>query len=74
MTPNMNPSPRRLITISTGDGKWHGKWDSEYLLSLHDLRLEDLVDNDDRRKNAQVSVKLSVEKVTSIFSKAFVFP
>lgn len=60
---SITPNPRRLITISTGDGRWHGKWDSEYLLSLRDLRLEDLVD-DERQKNAQVSIKLSVQKVT----------
>uniref|UniRef100_A0A803R9R2 Uncharacterized protein n=1 Tax=Cannabis sativa TaxID=3483 RepID=A0A803R9R2_CANSA len=66
--------PRRLITISTGDGRWQGKWDSEFLVSLQDLRLTDLVeteDNDDHHrrprhhKDALVSVKLKVEKVTS---------
>ncbi|XP_024031769.1 large ribosomal RNA subunit accumulation protein YCED homolog 2, chloroplastic [Morus notabilis] len=61
---SITPNPRRLITISTGDGRWHGKWDSEYLLSLRDLRLEDLVD-DERQKNAQVSIKLSVQKHAS---------
>lgn len=59
----MTPNPRRLITISTGDGRWHGKWDSEFLVSLRDLRLGDLVE-DDHQKDALVSVKLSVEKVT----------
>lgn len=59
----MTPNPRRLITISTGDGRWHGKWDSEFLVSLRDLRLGDLVE-DDHKKDALVSVKLSVEKVT----------
>lgn len=61
----MTPNPRRLITISTGDGRWHGKWDSEYLLSLQDLRLNDLID-DEHQKNAQVSVKLCVQKVTPL--------
>ncbi|GMN47947.1 hypothetical protein TIFTF001_017123 [Ficus carica] len=60
----MTPNPRRLITISTGDGRWHGKWDSEYLLSLQDLRLNDLID-DEHQKNAQVSVNLCVQKHAS---------
>ncbi|KAF4403011.1 hypothetical protein G4B88_010463 [Cannabis sativa] len=66
--------PRRLITISTGDGRWQGKWDSEFLVSLQDLRLTDLVETEDddnhhrrprHHKDALVSVKLKVEKVTS---------
>ncbi|PON43989.1 hypothetical protein TorRG33x02_332230 [Trema orientale] len=60
----MTPNPRRLITISTGDGRWHGKWDSEFLVSLRDLRLGDLVE-DDHKKDALVSVKLCVQKHAS---------
>ncbi|XP_062112972.1 large ribosomal RNA subunit accumulation protein YCED homolog 2, chloroplastic isoform X2 [Humulus lupulus] len=65
------PSPRRLITISTGDGRWQGKWDSEYLVSLQDLKLTDLVELEDdlhhhhHQKDALVSVKLKVEKHAS---------
>ncbi|KAM6571123.1 hypothetical protein CsatA_015203 [Cannabis sativa] len=66
--------PRRLITISTGDGRWQGKWDSEFLVSLQDLRLTDLVETEDddnhhrrprHHKDALVSVKLKVEKHAS---------
>lgn len=55
-------TPRRLITISTGDGRWHGKWNSQYLLSLQDLHLQDLIE-DDEQKDADVSINLSVQKV-----------
>nr|XP_048318516.1 large ribosomal RNA subunit accumulation protein YCED homolog 2, chloroplastic isoform X2 [Ziziphus jujuba var. spinosa] len=60
----MRSSPRRLITISTGDGKWQGKWSCDYLLSLQDLHLEDLLE-DKQQKNAQVSINLSVQKHAS---------
>ncbi|KAF7824452.1 large ribosomal RNA subunit accumulation protein YCED-like protein 2, chloroplastic isoform X2 [Senna tora] len=36
---------RRLITISTGDGKWHGDWTCDYHVSLQDLDLQDLTDS-----------------------------
>ncbi|OAY52223.1 hypothetical protein MANES_04G066700v8 [Manihot esculenta] len=57
-------TPRRLITISTGDGRWHGKWNSQYLLSLQDLHLQDLIE-DDEQKDADVSINLSVQKHAS---------
>ncbi|KAF3445883.1 hypothetical protein FNV43_RR11060 [Rhamnella rubrinervis] len=60
----MNSSRRRLITISTGDGRWHGKWSCDYLLSLQDLKLEDLLE-DKHQKNAQVSINLCVHKHAS---------
>lgn len=60
---SMNSSRRRLITISTGDGRWNGKRSCDYLLSLQDLKLEDLLE-DKRQKNAQVSINLFVQKVT----------
>lgn len=54
-----------MIRISTADGRWHGNWSCDYLLSLQDLRLGDLVEEDDgNKKDAQVSVNLSVHKVT----------
>uniref|UniRef100_U5GEN7 Large ribosomal RNA subunit accumulation protein YCED homolog 2, chloroplastic n=1 Tax=Populus trichocarpa TaxID=3694 RepID=U5GEN7_POPTR len=53
-------APRRLVTISTADGRWQGKWTSDYLLSLQDLKLEDLIE--DEQKDAEVSVNLSVQK------------
>ncbi|KAL3651054.1 hypothetical protein CASFOL_007457 [Castilleja foliolosa] len=34
----------RLITISTSDGKWQGKWNCDYIFSLQELRLQDLSD------------------------------
>ncbi|KAI4356987.1 hypothetical protein L6164_000965 [Bauhinia variegata] len=63
---NTSRASRRLITISTGDGRWHGNWTCDYLMSLRDLQLEDLVEvESDRDKNARVLVKLSIEKHAS---------
>ncbi|KAL3718719.1 hypothetical protein ACJRO7_003782 [Eucalyptus globulus] len=56
-------APRRLITIGTSDSRWHGKWTSDYILSLRDLRLLDLIE--DEQKDAKVLVNLSVEKHAS---------
>ncbi|XP_039138887.1 large ribosomal RNA subunit accumulation protein YCED homolog 2, chloroplastic, partial [Dioscorea cayenensis subsp. rotundata] len=53
-------APRRLITISTSDGKWQGEWSCDYLLSLRELQLGDLVEDGD--KDAKVLVNLSVQK------------
>ncbi|KAJ7954517.1 DUF177 domain protein [Quillaja saponaria] len=64
-------APRRLIKISTSDGKWHGKWSSDYLLTLQDLRLQDLieVDEDDHQhKDAQVFINLIVQKIDTQFN------
>ncbi|XP_028804982.1 large ribosomal RNA subunit accumulation protein YCED homolog 2, chloroplastic isoform X2 [Neltuma alba] len=59
-------APRRLVTISTGDGKWHGEWTSDYKLTLQDLQLQDLVEvEEDKKKNAQVLVSLSIQKHAS---------
>ncbi|EEF31251.1 conserved hypothetical protein [Ricinus communis] len=53
-------TPRSLISISTADGKWHGKWNCDYLLSLQDLQLEDLIE--DEQKDAEVSISLCIQK------------
>lgn len=58
-------APRRLITIGTSDRRWHGKWTCDYILSLRDLRLLDLVE--DGQKDTKVFVNLSIEKVKSSF-------
>ncbi|XP_021646768.2 large ribosomal RNA subunit accumulation protein YCED homolog 2, chloroplastic [Hevea brasiliensis] len=54
---------RRLITISTGDGRWHGKWTSQYLFSLQELQLEDLIE--DEQRDTEVSINLCVQKRAS---------
>jgi hypothetical protein len=59
---NSGRTPRRLITISPSDGRWHGKWTCDYLLSLRDLRLQDLVEGE-QHKDAGVFVQLCVHKV-----------
>ncbi|XP_015582064.1 large ribosomal RNA subunit accumulation protein YCED homolog 2, chloroplastic isoform X2 [Ricinus communis] len=56
-------TPRSLISISTADGKWHGKWNCDYLLSLQDLQLEDLIE--DEQKDAEVSISLCIQKHAS---------
>ncbi|KAJ1388528.1 Large ribosomal RNA subunit accumulation protein YceD [Sesbania bispinosa] len=63
---NMSRAARRLITISPGDGKYHGNWTCDYLVSLQDLQLQDLIEvEDDPHKNAQVLINLSMEKHAS---------
>nr|ACJ83320.1 unknown [Medicago truncatula]AFK47812.1 unknown [Medicago truncatula] len=63
---NTNRATRRLITISPADGKYNGEWTSDYLVSLRDLHLQDLIEvEDDPRKNAQVVINLCVQKVVS---------
>ncbi|XP_022733099.1 large ribosomal RNA subunit accumulation protein YCED homolog 2, chloroplastic isoform X2 [Durio zibethinus] len=57
-------SPSRLITISTADGRWHGTWNCDYLVSLKELNLDDLVE-DDEQKDAQVSINLCIHKHAS---------
>nr|GMD65487.1 large ribosomal RNA subunit accumulation protein YCED homolog 2, chloroplastic [Ipomoea batatas] len=53
---------RRLITISTSDGKWQGSWNSDYTFSLRDLHLQELAE--DINQDAQVSVTLCIHKHT----------
>ncbi|KAI5678300.1 hypothetical protein M9H77_09250 [Catharanthus roseus] len=54
-------SPRRLIRISTSDGKWHGKWNLDYKFSLHDLHLQDLNHHLNNNHN-EVSINLCIQK------------
>ncbi|XP_068646970.1 large ribosomal RNA subunit accumulation protein YCED homolog 2, chloroplastic isoform X2 [Aristolochia californica] len=51
---------RRLITLSTSDGRWHGKWRDDYVFSLRELQLADLVE--EGQKDAEVFITLSVQK------------
>ncbi|XP_020261244.1 uncharacterized protein LOC109837418 isoform X2 [Asparagus officinalis] len=53
-------APRRLITISTSSGRFHGQWSCDYVLSLRELQLADLAE--DGQKDAEVFVSLSVQK------------
>ncbi|KAL7149728.1 hypothetical protein ABFS83_05G060500 [Erythranthe nasuta] len=60
MVPKKKIKPR-LITISpSADGKWHGKWDCDYMFSLQELHLHDLCD--DIEQDTYVSLNLSVQK------------
>ncbi|CAI9275311.1 unnamed protein product [Lactuca saligna] len=52
---------RRLIRISTAEGKWQGNWNADYSFSLRDLRLQDLVEVDDPN-DARVFVSLSIHR------------
>ncbi|CAL5212592.1 unnamed protein product [Lathyrus oleraceus] len=63
---NPSKSARRLITISPSDGKYNEEWTSDYLVSLRDLHLQDLIKGeDDPRKNAQVFINLFIQKHAS---------
>ncbi|XP_063941588.1 large ribosomal RNA subunit accumulation protein YCED homolog 2, chloroplastic isoform X2 [Daucus carota subsp. sativus] len=57
---NQQRIPRHLIKISTAEGRWQGKWNSEYNLSLRDLQLQDLAE--DGNGEAKVSISLCVDK------------
>ncbi|XP_077220599.1 E3 ubiquitin-protein ligase, putative (DUF177) [Tasmannia lanceolata] len=52
--------PRRLVKIWTSDGKWHGQWTNNYIYSLQELQLADLVE--DGQKDAEVFISLSIQK------------
>ncbi|XP_057456636.1 large ribosomal RNA subunit accumulation protein YCED homolog 2, chloroplastic [Lotus japonicus] len=63
---NTSKAARRLITISPGDGKYHEEWTSDYLVSLQDLQLQDLIEvEDDPNKDAEVVINLSIQKHAS---------
>ncbi|KAJ6839469.1 uncharacterized protein M6B38_311330 [Iris pallida] len=51
---------RRLIKISTTDGRWHGEWICEYVFSLRDLQLADLAE--DGQQDTQVFISLTIQK------------
>ncbi|KAK9105853.1 hypothetical protein Scep_022697 [Stephania cephalantha] len=55
---------RRLISIATADNRWHGKWSCEYLLTLEELQLGDLVE-DGQHGGAEVFITITVEKHAS---------
>ncbi|KAI3453273.1 hypothetical protein Pfo_009936 [Paulownia fortunei] len=59
MAPKKKTKPR-LITISTSDGRWHGKWHCDYIFSLQELQLHDL--SDDVHKDTNVSISLCIQK------------
>ncbi|KAK1438063.1 hypothetical protein QVD17_03875 [Tagetes erecta] len=52
---------KRLIRISTAEGKWQGNWNADYNFSLRDLRLDDLVEDGDPN-NSRVLVSLTIHR------------
>ncbi|XLU35184.1 hypothetical protein S245_071250, partial [Arachis hypogaea] len=46
-----------------GDGRYHGDWTSNYDVSLQDLQLQDLIDDNEQHKDAQLFIKLNIQKV-----------
>ncbi|XP_060195495.1 large ribosomal RNA subunit accumulation protein YCED homolog 2, chloroplastic [Lycium barbarum] len=51
---------KRLVRISTSEGRWHGEWSCDYIFSLRDLQLEDLAE--DAHRDTQISINLSIHK------------
>uniref|UniRef100_A0A1D1Y4T8 Uncharacterized protein n=1 Tax=Anthurium amnicola TaxID=1678845 RepID=A0A1D1Y4T8_9ARAE len=51
---------RRLVTISTSDGRWHGEWSCDYVFSLRELGLADIVEEE--QADAEVLVSLAIQK------------
>ncbi|KAL8535696.1 hypothetical protein ACS0TY_011361 [Phlomoides rotata] len=51
----------RLMSISSSDGKWRGKWNSDYIFSLQDLQLHHLLD--DEAADTSVFINLCIQKV-----------
>ncbi|XP_075082706.1 large ribosomal RNA subunit accumulation protein YCED homolog 2, chloroplastic isoform X3 [Nicotiana tabacum] len=62
ITKRSQRASKRLVTISTSDGRWHGEWKCDYIFSLRDLQLEDLAE--DGHKDTQVSINLCIHKHT----------
>lgn len=65
ITKRSQRASKRLVTISTSDGRWHGEWKCDYIFSLGDLQLEELAE--DGHKDTQVSISLCIHKVSSLF-------
>nr|GEV32248.1 hypothetical protein [Tanacetum cinerariifolium] len=59
----VNKVARRLVRISTAEGKWQGNWNADYNFTLRDLQLDDLVEVGDP-KNARVLVSLTIHRVS----------
>ncbi|GJS06732.1 hypothetical protein Tco_0363528 [Tanacetum coccineum] len=57
----VNKVARRLVRISTAEGKWQGNWNADYNFTLRDLQLDDLVEVGDP-KNARVLVSLTIHR------------
>ncbi|XP_078439747.1 E3 ubiquitin-protein ligase, putative (DUF177) isoform X2 [Wolffia australiana] len=53
-------APRRLITISTADGRWQGEWNCDYVFTLRELGLGDVADLG--QADAAVLIRLLVQK------------
>lgn len=66
---NQQRMSRHLIKISTAEGRWQGKWNTEYNFSLRDLQLQDLAE--DGNGEAKVSISLCVDKVIPPFFLLF---
>ncbi|XP_016482240.1 large ribosomal RNA subunit accumulation protein YCED homolog 2, chloroplastic isoform X2 [Nicotiana tabacum] len=71
ITKRSQRASKRLVTISTSDGRWHGEWKCDYIFSLRDLQLEDLAE--DGHKDTQVSINLCIHKIDASF-KVWVLP
>lgn len=56
-------TPRRLVRISTAESKWNGSWTCEYVFSLRELKLDDLVDDD--QKHTKVIISLIIHRHAS---------
>ena len=54
-------APRRLITISTADGRWQGEWYCDFVYSLRELGVADVADLGQADSNVLIS--LVVQKV-----------
>ncbi|KAF3683858.1 putative Peroxidase 48 [Capsicum annuum] len=62
-----------LVRISSSDGRWHGEWNCDYIFSLKELQLEDLVEDHHQEDTTQVSIELSIHKIDTGF-KVWVLP
>ncbi|CAM9001292.1 unnamed protein product [Rhodiola kirilowii] len=63
ITKKPSRSPRRLIRISTAESKWNGSWTCEYVFSLKELKLDDLVEDD--QKHSKVHISLCIHRHAS---------
>ncbi|CAA7399128.1 unnamed protein product [Spirodela intermedia] len=53
-------APRRLITISTSDGRWHGEWSCDYVFTLRELGVADVAEGG--QGDTKVLISLVIHK------------
>ncbi|CAI9096853.1 OLC1v1033093C3 [Oldenlandia corymbosa var. corymbosa] len=64
-------TPKKLVKVSTAEGKWHGSWEVDYNLSLRDLHLQDLAEDGHQHHNIEGRVTTSFSRKCSNCSSPY---